>query len=61
MESRVGQNEFLDELVSYVCNTVQEERLTNEDTHHLLLLYKQVHDNRGIAEFLCMTSGAYEL
>ena len=31
-------------------STVQEEGLTNEDRHHFLLLHKQVHDKRGIAE-----------
>ena len=33
-------------------STVQEEGLTNEGRHHLLLLHKQVHDKRGIAELL---------
>ena len=28
----------------------QEEGLTNEGRHHLLLLYKQAHDKRSIAE-----------
>ena len=31
---------------------VQEEELTNEGRHYLLLLHKQVHDKRGIAESL---------
>ena len=31
---------------------MQEEGLTNEGRHHLLLLHKQAHDNRGIAESL---------
>ena len=31
---------------------MQEEGLTNEGRHHLLLLRKQVHDKRGIAESL---------
>ena len=31
---------------------MQEERLTNEGRHHLLLLHKQVHNKRGIAESL---------
>ena len=30
----------------------QEEGLTNEGRHHLLLLYKQVHDKKGIAELI---------
>ena len=29
---------------------VQEEGLTNKGRHHLLLLHKQAHDKRGIAE-----------
>ena len=33
-------------------STVQEEGLTNEGRHHLLLLRKQAHDKRGIAESL---------
>ena len=33
-------------------STVQEEGLTNEGRHHLLLLHKQVHDKRGITESL---------
>ena len=33
-------------------STVQEEGLTNEGRHHLLLLHKQVHDKRSIAESL---------
>ena len=31
---------------------MQEEGLTNEGRHHLLLLSKQAHDKRGIAESL---------
>ena len=31
---------------------LQEEGLTNDGRHHLLLLYKQVHDKRGISESL---------
>ena len=31
---------------------MQEEGLTNESRHHLLLLYKGVHDKRGTAESL---------
>ena len=31
---------------------MQEEGLTNEGRHHWLLLHKQVHDKRGIAESL---------
>ena len=31
---------------------VQEEELTNEGRHHLLLLHKQAHDKRNIAESL---------
>ena len=31
-------------------NIAVEERLTNEGRHHLVLLYKQAHDKRGIAE-----------
>ena len=31
---------------------VQEEGLTNEGRHHLLLSHKQVHDKSGIAESL---------
>ena len=31
---------------------MQEEGLTNEGRHHLLLLHKQAHDKRGIAESL---------
>ena len=33
-------------------STVQEERLTDEVRHHLLLLLKQAYDKRGIAESL---------
>ena len=33
-------------------STVQEEGLENEGKHHLLLLHKQAHDKRGIAESL---------
>ena len=33
-------------------STVQEEWLTNEGRHHLLLLYKGAHDKRGTAESL---------
>ena len=31
---------------------MQEEGLTNEGRHHLLLLHKQAHDKRGIEESL---------
>jgi len=31
-------------------NTVQEKRLKNEGKTHLLLLYKQAHDKKGIEE-----------
>ena len=31
---------------------MQEERLTNEGRHHLLLLRKRAHDKRGIEESL---------
>ena len=33
-------------------STLQEEGLTNEGKHHLLLLHNQAHDKRGIAELL---------
>ena len=33
-------------------STVQEEGLTNEGRHHLLLLHKQECDKRGIEESL---------
>ena len=33
-------------------STVQEEGLTNEGRHHLLLLRKQAHDKRDIEEIL---------
>ena len=33
-------------------STTQEEGLTNEGRHNLLLLHKQAHDKRGIAESL---------
>ena len=33
-------------------STLQEKGPTNEGMHHLLLLHKQVHDKRGIAESL---------
>ena len=33
-------------------STVQEEGLTNESRHHLLLLHKQARDKRDIAESL---------
>ena len=29
-------------------STVQEERLTDEDRHHLLLLHKQEHDKEAL-------------
>ena len=33
-------------------STVQEEELTIEGRHHLLLLHKQTHDKKSIAESL---------
>ena len=33
-------------------STVQEEGLTNEGRHHLLLLYKKAHERSAIAESL---------
>ena len=36
------------------CSTVQEEGLTNDGRHHLLVLHKPAHDNEGIADSLHM-------